>query len=283
MAFAEASPEPDPAEALTDVYAPSKTTAADVEAEAKLREQVRNSPDMRQISYAQALVEAAREEMKRDESVFIMGEDVGLYGGAYGATRGLSKEFGDWRVLDTPISEATIGGAAVGRSHGRHAAHRRDHVRRFHAAGHGPDRQPGRQEPLHVRRQDRRPDGHPHRGRRGPGHRRASLAEPRSAVDALPRHLRRDAVYALRRQRPAEGRHPRRQPRNVHRAQDALRHQGPGARCFAGLHHPAGRRRHQAAGQGRHPGHLLADGVAVTGSRRIAGHRRDRRRGDRPA
>ncbi len=43
-----------------------------------------------------------------------MGEDVGLYGGAYGATRGLSKEFGDWRVLDTPISEATIGGAAVG-------------------------------------------------------------------------------------------------------------------------------------------------------------------------
>ncbi len=52
--------------------------------------------------------------MTRDESVFIMGEDVGLYGGAYGATRGLSKEFGDWRVLDTPISEATIGGAAVG-------------------------------------------------------------------------------------------------------------------------------------------------------------------------
>ena len=62
----------------------------------------------------QALVEAAREEMTRDEHVFIMGEDVGLYGGAYGATRGLSKEFGDWRVLDTPISEATIGGAAVG-------------------------------------------------------------------------------------------------------------------------------------------------------------------------
>jgi pyruvate/2-oxoglutarate/acetoin dehydrogenase E1 component/TPP-dependent pyruvate/acetoin dehydrogenase alpha subunit len=114
MTFAQVSPEPDPAEALTDVYAPSKTTAADVAAEAKLRERVRNTPDMRQISYAQALVEAAREEMKRDERVFIMGEDVGPYGGAYGATRGLSKEFGDWRVLDTPISEATIGGAAVG-------------------------------------------------------------------------------------------------------------------------------------------------------------------------
>jgi pyruvate/2-oxoglutarate/acetoin dehydrogenase E1 component len=52
--------------------------------------------------------------MKRDPSVFIMGEDVGLYGGAYGATRDLYQEFGEWRVLDTPISEATIGGAAVG-------------------------------------------------------------------------------------------------------------------------------------------------------------------------
>jgi len=58
--------------------------------------------------------EALREEMQRDESVFIMGEDVGLYGGAYGATRGLFQEFGQWRVIDTPISEATIGGAAVG-------------------------------------------------------------------------------------------------------------------------------------------------------------------------
>jgi pyruvate/2-oxoglutarate/acetoin dehydrogenase E1 component len=62
----------------------------------------------------QALVEAQREEMQRDPKVFIMGEDVGLYGGAYGATRGLWQEFGDWRVIDTPISEATIGGAAVG-------------------------------------------------------------------------------------------------------------------------------------------------------------------------
>jgi 2-oxoisovalerate dehydrogenase E1 component len=52
--------------------------------------------------------------MKRDPSVFVFGEDVGLYGGAYGATRGLIQEFGEDRVIDTPISEATIGGAAVG-------------------------------------------------------------------------------------------------------------------------------------------------------------------------
>jgi pyruvate/2-oxoglutarate/acetoin dehydrogenase E1 component/TPP-dependent pyruvate/acetoin dehydrogenase alpha subunit len=120
MAYSQASPEPEPAEAATDVYAPSKTTAADVAAEAALRQRVRSGaagptePPRRQISYAQALIEAAREEMQRDEKVFIMGEDVGLYGGAYGATRGLAAEFGDWRVLDTPISEATIGGAAVG-------------------------------------------------------------------------------------------------------------------------------------------------------------------------
>jgi pyruvate/2-oxoglutarate/acetoin dehydrogenase E1 component/TPP-dependent pyruvate/acetoin dehydrogenase alpha subunit len=114
MAYSEASPEPDPGELCTDVYAPSKFTQADVEAERRLRERVRNAPTMRVISYAQALQEAMREEMLRDARVFIMGEDVGLYGGAYGATRGLSVEFGDWRVIDTPISEATIGGAAVG-------------------------------------------------------------------------------------------------------------------------------------------------------------------------
>ncbi len=114
MAYAEASPPPDPSELEKDVYAPSKTTAADVEAEAKLRERVKNDAEMRTITYAAALVEAAREEMQRDPNVFIMGEDVGLYGGAYGATRGLFQEFGEWRVIDTPISEATIGGAAVG-------------------------------------------------------------------------------------------------------------------------------------------------------------------------
>ena len=114
MQYSDASPEPNPDQLYTDVFAPSKTTQQDIEAEKKLRERVRSNPDERQISYAQALVEAMREEMKRDERVFIFGEDVGLYGGAYGATRGLAEEFGDKRVIDTPISEATIGGAAVG-------------------------------------------------------------------------------------------------------------------------------------------------------------------------
>ena len=98
----------------TDVFAPSKFTAADYETDRRLRSDISKGLVKHEISYAQALVEAAREEMLRDPNVFIMGEDVGLYGGAYGATRDLFKEFGQWRVLDTPISEATIGGAAVG-------------------------------------------------------------------------------------------------------------------------------------------------------------------------
>ncbi len=114
MAYSEASPAPDPSELETDVFAPSIFTIQDIEAEAALREKVKTSADTRQISYAEAIQEALREEMKRDENVFVMGEDVGLYGGAYGATRGLFEEFGEWRVIDTPISEATIGGAAVG-------------------------------------------------------------------------------------------------------------------------------------------------------------------------
>ena len=114
MKFSEASPEPLPEDTETDVFAPLKHTQADIFAEKELREKVRNDPNMRQISYAQAIQEGLREEMINNPNVFVMGEDTGLYGGAYGATRGLWEEFGDWRVIDTPISEATIGGMAVG-------------------------------------------------------------------------------------------------------------------------------------------------------------------------
>lgn len=69
---------------------------------------------MREITYWQALDEALREEMEADPAVFLMGEDVGLYGGAYGATRGLLEQFGPERVRDTPISENTLVGTALG-------------------------------------------------------------------------------------------------------------------------------------------------------------------------
>ncbi len=69
---------------------------------------------MREITYAEAIREALRQEMVRDESVFLIGEDVGRYGGAFGVSYGLVDEFGEERVRDTPISEAGIAGAATG-------------------------------------------------------------------------------------------------------------------------------------------------------------------------
>jgi 2-oxoisovalerate dehydrogenase E1 component len=114
MAYSEASPAPDPKDLTTDVFAPSKFTQTDYENDLRLRKAIRNGDVTRVLAYSQALVEAQREELQRDPRVFLFGEDIGLYGGAYGATRGLFQEFGEWRVIDTPISEATIGGAAVG-------------------------------------------------------------------------------------------------------------------------------------------------------------------------
>jgi pyruvate dehydrogenase E1 component beta subunit len=69
---------------------------------------------MSEVKYWQAINSALREEMQRDESVHIFGEDVAAPGGAFGASKGLLAEFGEWRVRDTPISEAIIGGLAVG-------------------------------------------------------------------------------------------------------------------------------------------------------------------------
>ncbi len=71
---------------------------------------------MRTITYAQAIREALAEEMERDEQVFVIGEDVGESGGVFGVTKGLAARFGPERVLDTPISEEAIVGAAVGAS-----------------------------------------------------------------------------------------------------------------------------------------------------------------------
>ncbi len=68
----------------------------------------------REITYLDAVREAMTQEMRNDPRVFLMGEDVGVYGGAFGASRGMLEEFGAERVRDTPISEAAIAGAATG-------------------------------------------------------------------------------------------------------------------------------------------------------------------------
>src|SRR5213596_569052 len=69
---------------------------------------------MAQVRMREALRDAMAEEMRRDESVFVMGEDVGVFQGAFKVTEGLLDEFGEKRVRDTPISENTIVGTGVG-------------------------------------------------------------------------------------------------------------------------------------------------------------------------
>jgi pyruvate/2-oxoglutarate/acetoin dehydrogenase E1 component len=69
---------------------------------------------LKEISYRDALNEAMSEEMDKDDKVFIIGEDVGIYGGLYKVNKGLFNKFGPERVMDTPICEQTIVGTAVG-------------------------------------------------------------------------------------------------------------------------------------------------------------------------
>jgi 2-oxoisovalerate dehydrogenase E1 component len=100
--FAKASPEPSVELMEASVYAPH----------VEVREQA--PAGGREITMAEALNEALHGEMQRDARVFVLGEDVGLIGGIFGVTRGLRDKFGEDRVRDTPISEATFLGAGVG-------------------------------------------------------------------------------------------------------------------------------------------------------------------------
>ncbi len=69
---------------------------------------------MAEITYLEAIKQALDEEMTRDKNVFILGEDVGYYGGAFRVTEGFYEKYGQWRVIDTPLSESGFTGAAIG-------------------------------------------------------------------------------------------------------------------------------------------------------------------------
>jgi len=92
----------------------SSTAKTKKEATEQARGEVKSKFGMDVTTIGQAVSAAQADELRRDKNVFVMGEDVGLYGGAYQATRGLLTEFGTERVIDTAISEAAIAGAAVG-------------------------------------------------------------------------------------------------------------------------------------------------------------------------
>ena len=69
---------------------------------------------MAELTYLQAISDALRTEMRHDERVFVIGEDVGVYGGAFKVTLGFQEEFGPWRVIDAPLAETAIVGGATG-------------------------------------------------------------------------------------------------------------------------------------------------------------------------
>lgn len=69
---------------------------------------------MREITYQEAIRETMSQMMREDKHIFLMGEDIGVYGGAFGVSRGMIEEFGPVRIRNTPISEAAIAGAAIG-------------------------------------------------------------------------------------------------------------------------------------------------------------------------
>lgn len=101
--FGKNSPEPDIDVLFPAVSAPFKSAGA-----------IEPAVGTRELTYLEALKEAMSQEMERDPSVFVIGEDVGHIGGTFGVTRGLFQKFGKERLMNTPISEMAIAGAAVG-------------------------------------------------------------------------------------------------------------------------------------------------------------------------
>jgi 2-oxoisovalerate dehydrogenase E1 component len=115
--FAESSPYPPLEEIVKDVYVEEDFAEKERKKGAKIVlsfNEYSDNQKLRNITYRDALNEALREELNHDPNVVLIGEDIGLYGGAYGVTRGLWQDFGDERVRNTPISEAAIVGCCVG-------------------------------------------------------------------------------------------------------------------------------------------------------------------------
>ena len=108
---------------------------------------------LREITFAQAINEALAEEMRRDPTVFIIGEDVAEAGTPFKVLSGLVKEFGTERVIDSPISEAGIAGIGVGAAMTGMRPVVDIMFGDFITLDDGPDGQSGGEDSLHVRRQ----------------------------------------------------------------------------------------------------------------------------------
>ena len=201
------------------------------------------------ITMREALNQAMREEMRRDERVFLLGEEVGHYQGPYKITQGLLQEFGEWRVRDTPIAEEAIAGVAVGAAFIglRPIAEMMtfnfsilaldmivNHAAKYRYMSGGQMRCP--------------------MVMRGPSGAAAQVGGPalpglRELVRPRSRPRRRHAVDAQGRQGAPEERHPGRQPGDLHGERGALQPQGRGAR--RGVHDSPRPGRRQTRRQGR--------------------------------
>jgi hypothetical protein len=169
---------------------------------------------MAQITLIEAVTQALAYEMAHDDSVVVLGEDVGVNGGVFRATQGLQEKFGELRVLDTPLDETTIAGVTVGLA---------TQGMKLHLSDDGTDRLP--------RRAPAQPHARPpHRASRvaravGWWHSRAgaSLRSQRTSVHQYPRPARGDAVVARTRLWPVARRDPRSGSGDVLRTQAHLR------------------------------------------------------------
>nr|WP_244295097.1 hypothetical protein [Paracoccus versutus] len=134
--------------------------------------------ETRELSYSQAIQEAIAIAMEADPRVFLMGEDVGVYGGAFQVTGDLVHRFGEDRIIDTPISELGGAGVAVGAALTGMRPIFEFQFFRFRDAGDGADRKPSRQAALHAGRRGFGPAGDALSQRLGYRRSGATFAEP---------------------------------------------------------------------------------------------------------
>ena len=138
--------------------------------------EVPEGTEMVTMTMREALRDAMAEEMRRDKDVFVMGEEVAEYQGAYKVTQGLLQEFGAERVIDTPITEHGFAGLGVGAALVGPEADRRVHDLQLRHAGDRSHPQFGGEDALHVGRADGLLDRVPRPERRGRARRRTALA-----------------------------------------------------------------------------------------------------------
>ena len=212
------------------------------------------------ISYREALSQAMREEMERDPDVFVLGEEVGHYNGAYKVTQGLLNQFSERRVIDTPIAEIGFAGIGIGaamvglRPIIEFMTFNFSLVAIDQIVNNAAKMLPDERGP--VPRAHRLP-----RPRRAGGPGRVA-AQPGARVVLRPRARPqgRHAVDRVRRQGPAQDRDPRRQPGGLHRGRDPVQHDR--ARCpRTSTSCRWARPTSSATGERRHAGRVVEDGA----------------------